>query len=157
MANPDSPRAALPSPRERFAAKVELLERWGVAGAAPPGEFVPRGPVDLRRWASKKYSLFPWKSPNVVSAEANRDLRVRFDRAVAKLKGARRATGQGGSIAELQEHNISLAEQVDVLLQEKRKTDGELIRTKHKLALAERRIAEVTASLRSVTRLDIVK
>lgn len=157
MANADGPRALLPTPRERFAAKVELLERWAVAGAAPPGEFVPRGPVDLRRWTSKEHSLFPWSSPNVVSVGANQDLRVRFDGAIAKLLGARRASSHLNLASELREHNVRLAEQVDVLLLEKRKTRSELTRTKHKLALTERKLAEVTASLRTITRLNVVK
>lgn len=119
--------------QQAFLKKVELLEAWADHGGAPEGYSWPKGPAELRRWTDDALGLRAWSSPNITTDY--RELRHRFDAAIARLGAQQRPTGSQNiakdnraKVARLKLQLSALREQVVTLQQD-------LVEVSHKLEL----------------------
>jgi hypothetical protein len=134
--------------KESFRRKVELLESWAVGGNVPPGEYCPRGPAELARWADMSRGLVAWSNPNLAAPAPSGhypDLRARFDAAIAKLLKTER---QPNNELQLLKREVQvLAEQVAVLTSEHRLMGESLKRERQLKEIAQAQLAEARAEL----------
>lgn len=160
MGEATTPRVAETRVRAAFRKKVETLEGWVRDGGVPAGRDWPRGPVDLRRWSCAELGVVPWSSPNVASAEANADLRARFDAAVRTLGGLASAGRQAraeAKLAALLLQNQALVEQNVSLRLDIRKALDQVVNFHDLLAKALAREAELRKALATVHPLGLVE
>ncbi|MFL7905852.1 hypothetical protein ACJ41P_32330 [Azospirillum argentinense] len=142
--------------RTSYARKVELLELWAASGV-PEGQWVPRGPTDLARWDDVDLGVCAWTDPSITSPDRSlyADLRVRFDRALARLAEVRverpvNASPPGRRMAELDRENAALTGQICELRVRLSNLERDLRLERQRRATAEKEAALLKQRLSAV-------